>query len=366
MASCGLAAGADAVFEAVKNGVKEKKINAAVKKAGCIGLCHQEPLVDIIVPGNARLTYGKVTPKKVSELLDCLEQKKIPGGAIGKIDSEHFLLEDTLHEYAKDTSDERYADIPLYDELPFYSKQSRIALRNCGYIDPEDIREYAAKGGYSSLTRILGKKSPSQVITDVERSGRRGRGGAGFSTGLKWKICHNAKSDQKYIICNADEGDPGAYMDRSILEGDPHSVIEGMIIAGYSIGASTGYIYVRDEYPLAIERLEKALSQAAKNGILGRNIMGSGFDFNISINRGAGAFVCGEETALLKSIEGSWGEPRQRPPYPAQSGLWGKPTVINNVETLATIPVVIGKGPQWFSSIGTEKSKGTKVFSLVG
>jgi NADH:ubiquinone oxidoreductase subunit F (NADH-binding)/Pyruvate/2-oxoacid:ferredoxin oxidoreductase delta subunit len=250
--------------------------------------------------------------------------------------------------------------------MAFYSKQFRIALRNCGFIDPENIAEYIAKGGYSVLADVLGAQAPRKVIAEIERSGLRGRGGAGFPTGQKWHICRNTRGSEKYLVCNADEGDPGAYMDRSILEGDPHSVIEGMLIAGFAIGASRGFIYVRDEYPLAIQRLEIALAQARDNGVLGGDVLQSGFSFDITISRGAGAFVCGEETALLQSIEGNCGEPAQRPPYPAERGLWGKPTVINNVETLATVPVVIGKGSRWFSSLGTSTSKGTKVFSLVG
>jgi NADH:ubiquinone oxidoreductase subunit F (NADH-binding)/(2Fe-2S) ferredoxin/ferredoxin len=365
-ASCGLAAGAGPVFEAIKTGVKQKKIKARIKKTGCIGLCHLEPLVDIIIPGKPRLTYGKVTTRSIPGILGALKQGKVPGRALARITKEDFFLEDTSKNYTDDTDDQTVARVPVYNDLPFYKKQSRIALRNCGFIDPEDILEYIAKGGYFTLARTLNKKSPRQVASEVERSGLRGRGGAGFSTGLKWKICRNARADEKYLICNADEGDPGAYMDRSILEGDPHSVIEGMLITAYAIGAAKGFIYVRDEYPLAIDRLGKALKQARKYGLLGENILQSDFSFDIIINRGAGAFVCGEETAMIKSIEGDCGEPHQRPPYPAESGLWGKPTVINNVETLSTVPAIMSKGAKWFSSLGTEKSKGTKVFSLVG
>ncbi|MCK5423319.1 MAG: SLBB domain-containing protein, partial [Deltaproteobacteria bacterium] len=228
------------------------------------------------------------------------------------------------------------------------------------------IAEYVAKGGYFTLARILNGAEPDKVISLIKRSKLRGRGGAGFLTGLKWEICRSAEGEGKYLICNADEGDPGAYMDRSILEGDPHSIIEGMLIGGFAIGANQGYVYVREEYPLAIERLEIALNKALEEGFLGKNIFGSGFDFEIEISRGAGAFVCGEETALIQSIEGNWGEPKPRPPFPAISGLWGKPTVINNVETLSNVPAIMARGAKWFSGIGTSKSKGTKVFSLVG
>ncbi len=365
-ASCGLAAGAGPVFEAIKTGVKEKRIKARVTRTGCIGLCHQEPLVDVIIPDKPRLTYGKVTPQAVKKILDALKKGKVPQGAFARIDTEEFLLEGTSRTYGTDSEDPQIAQIPGFDVLSFYQKQSRIALRNCGFIDPGNILEYMAKGGYTALAELLQSKSPQQVVSEIERSGLRGRGGAGFLTGRKWKMCRAAHADKKYLICNADEGDPGAYMDRSILEGDPHTVIEGMLIAGYAIGAAQGYIYVRDEYPLAIERLQKALKQARTHGLLGDDILKSGFSFDIIINRGAGAFVCGEETALIKSIEGDWGEPRQRPPYPAQRGLWGKPTVINNVETLATVPAVMHNGAKWFSALGTQHSKGTKVFSLVG
>lgn len=242
----------------------------------------------------------------------------------------------------------------------------RIALRNCGVINPENIEEYIAYDGYKALAKVLTEMTPEQVIDWVKRSGLRGRGGGGFPTGLKWEFAAKAPGDVKYVVCNADEGDPGAYMDRSILEGDPHSVIEAMAIAGYAIGSKQGYVYVRAEYPLAVKRLEIAIEQARQYGLLGKNILGTGFEFDIEIRLGAGAFVCGEETALMTSIEGHRGEPRPRPPFPAVKGLWGKPTLLNNVETYANIPVIILKGPEWFASIGTEKSKGTKVFALVG
>lgn len=251
-------------------------------------------------------------------------------------------------------------------EIPFFSRQRKVVLGNCGVIDPEDIEEYIATGGYEALGRALTEMSPEEVIAEVKRSGLRGRGGAGFPTGVKWEFVRAAPGDEKYVICNADEGDPGAFMDRAILEGDPHAVLEGLAIAAYAVGATRGYIYVRAEYPLAIKRLERALSQARKYGLLGDHILETGFSFDLELRMGAGAFVCGEETALIASIEGKRGEPRPRPPYPAQQGLWGKPTLINNVETLANVRHIILRGAGWFSSIGTETSKGTKVFALAG
>jgi len=251
-------------------------------------------------------------------------------------------------------------------DIDFYKKQKRIALRNCGVINPEVIEEYIANDGYRALAKVLTEMTPQQVIDEIKKSGLRGRGGGGFPTGNKWQFAANAQGDIKYVVCNADEGDPGAFMDRSILEGDPHSVLEAMAIAGYAIGAQEGYIYVRAEYPIAVKRLEKAIEQARDRGLLGKNILGTGFNFDIFLRLGSGAFVCGEETALLASVEGRRGEPRPRPPFPANQGLWGKPTIINNVETYANIPVIILKGADWFASIGTERSKGTKVFAVGG
>ncbi len=256
--------------------------------------------------------------------------------------------------------------VPRYQDLDFYKKQKRVVLSKCGSMDPENIEEYIALGGYQALGKALTQMTPEQVIEEVKKSGLRGRGGAGFPTGMKWQFAHGAKGTKKYIICNADEGDPGAFMDRSVLEGDPHAVLEGMAIGAYAIGADEGYMYVRAEYPLAIKRLEIAIRQAEERGLLGKNILGSGVDFVLHIKKGAGAFVCGEETALMASIEGRRGMPRPRPPFPANSGLWGKPTNINNVETWANVPQIIDKGADWFRSMGTEKSTGTKVFALTG
>ena len=366
MATCGVAAGAGEVWDALRQEVKKRKLDLAIKKTGCIGICQHEPLVDIIMPGYSRVTYDRVKADKAPELIDGLVRRKFAGGMMARIDQEEFLLDNARKRYGAAKVASALAKVVPYDRLPFYKKQQRVALRNCGFIDPENIAEYVAKGGYFSLAAVLKKKSPEQVVVQVKSSKLRGRGGAGFPTGVKWELCRSAQGDGKNIICNADEGDPGAYMDRSILEGDPHSIIEGMLIGGFAVGARHGYIYVREEYPLAIERLELALAQAREAGFLGSDIFGSGFDFDIEINRGAGAFVCGEETALIQSIEGNWGEPKPRPPFPAVSGLWGKPTVINNVETWANIPPIMIRGAKWFSGIGTAKSKGTKVFSLVG
>ena len=366
MATCGQAAGADEVWQVLQREVKKKKIDVLVQKTGCIGICQHEPLVDILKPGYPRITYDRVEPAKAGEIINGLVGGKFTKGMMARIDQEEFLLDDTRKKYARGKIPAYLSSLATYKRLSFYKKQQRIALRNCGYIDPENIAEYVAKGGYFSLATILKKETPRKVISQIKMSKLRGRGGAGFLTGLKWEVCSEVQEEEKYLICNADEGDPGAYMDRSILEGDPHSIIEGMLIGGFAVGARKGFIYVRAEYPLAIERLERAIAQARQEGLLGNAILGSGFDFEIEINRGAGAFVCGEETALIQSIEGNWGEPKPRPPFPAMSGLWGKPTVINNVETWANVPAIISRGPKWFSGIGTSKSKGTKVFSLVG
>lgn len=343
MGTGGIAAGGAEVLHAFKEEVSRNGLNAtfeeacSVHKVGCRGLCARDVLVDIVID-NENTTYQYIKPEMVSRIV-----------------KEHLLENNPVKEW-----------MVSEDYYNFHKKQVKVVLANCGVIDPEDIDAYIKTGGYASLKSILGSKNPKDVIQIVKSSGLRGRGGAGFPTGLKWEICRNVPSDQKYIICNADEGDPGAFMDRSILEGNPHSVIEGMIIGAYSIGASKGYIYVRAEYPLAVERLRLALRQAREKGFLGKNILNTGFDFEIKIKLGAGAFVCGEETALIASIEGQRGMPRAKPPFPVYQGLWGKPTVINNVETLANIPQIINKGAEWFASHGTEKSKGTKVFALSG
>ena len=325
--------------------IKEKNIeNVRVIQTGCFGLCAKGPIV-IVRPEDT--FYAMVTPEDCEEIINThiVEGKLVERLLCKDID------ESTVHSL---------------DELSFYKKQERIALKNCGVIDPENIDEYIAFDGYKALEKVLTKMSQDDVIKEITDSGLRGRGGAGFPTGKKWMFTKMAEGDQKYVVCNADEGDPGAFMDRSILEGDPHCVIEAMMIAGYAIGANKGYIYVRAEYPIAVQRFQIAIDQAKEYGILGNNIWGTDFDFDVEIRLGAGAFVCGEETALLESIEGRRGQPRLKPPYPANAGLWGKPTLINNVETYANITKIILNGAKWYSSIGTETSKGTKVFALGG
>lgn len=312
---------------------------------GCFGFCEKGPIVKII-PDNT--FYTQVTPEDAEEIIT----EHIMGGR--KI--ERLLYEDPKTEKA--VSDSKHMD--------FYRKQLRVALRNCGFIDPENIEEYIARNGYFALADCLLQKQPTEVIESIKRSGLRGRGGGGFPTGIKWELTNKQVADVKYVVCNADEGDPGAFMDRSIMEGDPHSIVEAMAICGYSIGASKGLVYIRAEYPLAIQRLKKAIAQAREYSLLGNNILGTSFGFDIEIRYGAGAFVCGEETALIHSMEGKRGEPTLKPPFPAESGYLGKPTNVNNVETLANIPIILTKGADWYSSIGTERSKGTKVFALAG
>ena len=366
MATCGLAAGAQEVYDTLLDEIDKRELDVSLSQVGCIGWCCREPLVDVLVPGKPRITYGEVTAQKVPEILEALARNEIAKKlAIGRLDEEENPVEGTRWSYLASGTGATNT-VPLYKELDLFKNQLRIVLRNCGFIDPRSIDEYIARGGYLALHKVLTSLSPEKVIEEVTKSGLRGRGGAGFPTGFKWKLTRQAKSDVKYVICNADEGDPGAYMDRSVLEGDPHSIIEGMIIGAYAIGATEGYIYVRAEYPLAVEMLTTAIQQAEEYGFVGENIFGSGMEFRIHISKGAGAFVCGEETALMASIEGRAGEPRPRPPFPSQSGLWGKPTNINNVETWANVPVIIARGGDWYSQIGTETSKGTKVFSLVG
>lgn len=325
--------------------LEEKKIeNVRVIQTGCFGLCAKGPIV-IIRPENT--FYAGVSPEDCKQII---ETHIVEGKTV-----ERLLCRDIDGSKVK-----------KLDDLTFYKKQKRIALQNCGRIDPEQIDEYIAFDGYKALEKVLLEMTPEEVIDTIEKSGLRGRGGAGFPTGKKWALTKVAIGKQKYVVCNADEGDPGAFMDRSILEGDPHSVLEAMMIAGYAIGANQGYIYVRAEYPIAVERFQTAIKQAREYGILGKNILGSSFEFDVDIRLGAGAFVCGEETALLESIEGKRGQPRVKPPYPANQGLWFKPTLINNVETFANVTKIILNGADWYNSIGTEHSKGTKVFALGG
>ena len=338
--SCGVATGAKKTAAEFEKQIKEKGINnVIVDKTGCIGTCFLEPIVDVYDDkGNLEIRYIKVQPEKVAEIVD----KHLIGGT-------------PVSEYSISKEDQ-----------DFISKQKKIVLRNCGIINPEKIEEYIAVGGYEATRKVLTSMTQDEVIEEIKVSGLRGRGGAGFPTWFKWNAAKQNEADQKYMCCNADEGDPGAFMDRSVLEGDPHSLIEGMIIGGYAMGATEGVIYVRAEYPLAIARLEIAMEQAREKGFLGKNIMGTGYSYDLRIKAGAGAFVCGEETALIASLEGERGMPRLKPPFPAQKGFWQKPTNINNVETFANVPWIITNGGAAFGAMGTEKSKGTKVFALAG
>ncbi len=343
-ASCGIAAGAQEVLDTLKKKAKKHKSKVEVKKCGCIGICFDEPIVEVHT-GNERYVYRQVDIKKAERIF----QEHVIGGA---------PIYDWLVDELSHGREEK--------ETPMFHLQERIALRNTGVIDPEDISDYLQHDGYKALEKALKEMDPDQVIREVMDSGLRGRGGAGFPTGLKWSFAKKASGDVKYLICNADEGDPGAFMDRNLLEGDPHSVLEGMAIAAYVIGAEEGYIYARAEYPLAIHRLKIAISQAEEEGYLGENILGTDLSFRIKLKEGAGAFVCGEETALIASIEGERGMPRIRPPFPAEAGLWGKPTNNNNVETYANIPWIILKGSKEYQRYGTRSARGTKVFSLAG
>lgn len=335
------------IVQALKKAMALRGLSNEVRMVvtGCIGLCAQGPCMVVDPEG---VFYGQLTPEKVRLIVD----RHLIGGRI----MEEYCFFD----------EEKQEHIPYMKDIGFFSDQVKIALRNCGRVDYSSIEDYIAHDGYFALSKVLGEYGKEKAIQELTDSGLRGRGGAGFPLGIKWQSGMNAKGDQKYIICNADEGDPGAFMDRSILEGDPHNVIEAMLIGGYCIGANKGFVYVRAEYPMAIERLTDALAQARAVGLLGKNILGSGFAFDIEIRIGAGAFVCGEETALINSIEGKRGEPRQKPPYPFQRGLWDCPTIINNVETLANVPAIINNGAEWFASYGVGRSKGTKVFALAG
>jgi len=365
MATCGISAGADKVFQTLAGIIAEQGWDVVLAKTGCIGYCQREPLVDVVLPGKVRLSYQEMNPDRARELAAALQAGKVlPHYLLCRFDQEEILIDGVTRPYANPQPVELPVEVPKYEELPFFQKQVKISLRNCGFINPENIDEYIARGGYRALHQALNSMTPEQVVDEVKASGLRGRGGAGFPTGLKWEFCRKAPGEKKYVICNADEGDPGAFMDRGILEGDPHAVLEGMAIGAYAMGSDEGYIYCRAEYPLAIERLKNAIAQAEAYGLLGERIFGTDFSFQLKIREGAGAFVCGEETALIASIEGRVGEPRPRPPFPAQSGLWGQPTNINNVKTWSHIAPIIARGATWYTSLGT--GKGTTVFSLVG
>ena len=367
MATCGLSTGAGRVYEALQKGVEKAKLPILLGQTGCIGFCQKEPIVDILEPGKPRIFYQAVTPERSMELVHkWLDNKVVEDLLLCKMESEDWIVEEAVKDYSVRHLPGGIDGTPHYHQVPFYSKQLKIALRNCGFINPDLIEEYVARGGYLGLTKALLGMKPEEIIEVVKQSGLRGRGGAGFYTGTKWESCRRSKGDRKFVLCNADEGDPGAYMDRSVLEGDPHSVIEGMIIGAYAMGAHEGFIYVRDEYPLAIQKLRIAIHQAEEAGLLGENILGSGFSFHVDLFRGGGAFVCGESTALMASIEGKVGEPRAKHIHTTESGLWDKPSNLNNVETWNNVPVIIARGADWYSKIGTEGSKGTKVFSVVG
>ena len=345
MSTCGLSAGARDAYEAIEKHLSGKTEHE-LSFTGCIGMCYREPLVEVRNNGS-RVIYGDVDANKAAKIVE----QHLEGG---KIVDEYVVY--------RDEGPGKQGG----DEAPFLAQQTRVVLRNCGLINPESLDEYIAQGGYEATRKALTEMTPEQIVEEVKASGLRGRGGAGFPTGLKWSFAAGNEADQKYVVCNADEGDPGAFMDRSVLEGDPHAVIEGMIICGKAIGASFGYIYCRAEYPLAIKRLEIAIKALREKGLLGKNILNTGFDFDLKIKQGAGAFVCGEETALFASIEGERGMPRIRPPFPAEKGVWAKPTNNNNVETYANVPWIIVHGSDAYRKFGTEKSPGTKVFALAG
>jgi NADH:ubiquinone oxidoreductase subunit F (NADH-binding)/NAD-dependent dihydropyrimidine dehydrogenase PreA subunit/(2Fe-2S) ferredoxin len=348
-ATCGKAAGALDTIEAFKVQQKKHGLDITVTEVGCIGVCYIEPVIAIGKQGQPTILYGNVNAT-----------------AVGRLTEKWLLGEDPCADLAIGTfGDEPFAGIPPLSSHPMLGTKPRSILRNCGIIDPTNFNHYLARGGYEGFERAL-TRTPQQVIDEVKKAGLRGRGGAGFSTGTKWQICRDQPGDAKYLICNGDEGDPGAFMNRSLIEGDPHVLLEGLLIGGYALGAREGYVYIRAEYPLAVERLKFAIEQLREAGLLGRNILDSGYDFDIKIREGAGAFVCGEETALMASIEGRRGMPRPRPPFPATSGLWGKPTVINNVETLSTVPLIMRIGAEEYAKYGTDRSKGTKTFALAG
>ncbi len=366
-ATCGFAKGAEAVFAALQTAVKKQKVKADVVQVGGSGMAYAEPIVDVIKAGKPRITYGNVTPDRVADI--------VKAAAGGKVVEDLVLMrrDDIKSEvtgegiaYKKGALPATMKKVKDASKLPFFQNQKKIVTANSGTISPDRIEEYVAMGGYAALAQALSSMTPAQVIKEVKASKIRGRGGAGFPAGIKWEACSKAEGDVKYIVCNGSEGDPEIGMHRSFLESDPHMLIEGMIIAGFAVGASEGYVYLNDRYLVAIERVEIAIAQAKKMGLLGKNIMGSGFSFDLQVKRGGGAYVCGEETALLNSLEGSFGEPRPRPPLPVEQGLFGKPTVVNNLETLSNIPAIALKGGKWFAGIGTPSSKGTKIVALSG
>ncbi|MFZ7112196.1 MAG: NADH-ubiquinone oxidoreductase-F iron-sulfur binding region domain-containing protein [Desulfatiglandales bacterium] len=363
LAMCGIAAGAKASLERAREAFPPGK-GVEIAQSGCLGFCREEPLVEILESGKPRIVYKRITEDKILDLIEGYREGELHREwALGQMRDPRSLLEEDLVNPLDSVTP--LEGVPFLEDLPFFSKQKKIALRNAGYIDPERIEEYVARGGYFAFLRALYKMKPAEIIQAVKESGLRGRGGGGFPTGVKWETCAK-KGPERYVICNADEGNPGTYMDRSILEGDPHSVLEGMLIAGFAIGSSQGFIYVRHEYPLAVRRLITAIRQAEEYGLIGEDIGGSGFDFRIKISTGAGAFVCGESTALMASLEGKVGRPRAKYVHTVEKGFRMSPSNLNNVETYANVPVILINGAEWYSGIGTQYSKGTKVFSLVG
>jgi NADH:ubiquinone oxidoreductase subunit F (NADH-binding)/(2Fe-2S) ferredoxin len=365
-ASCGVAVGARAVEEAARRAVNDLGLDAVVCRTGCIGFCSREPLLDLVFPGGPRVSYGNMSPQKTRALLDAFASQGDvrPDLALGRFEREEHVSTGEVRQYG--TRPGGLEQVPEWSSLDFYRRQKKVILRNCGSIDPMVLDETIARGTYRGALRALTEMAPDAVIDEVARSGLRGRGGAAFPTGQKWRLARQTPSDVKYVVCNADEGEPGAYMDRTVLEGDPHAILEGMLIGSYAIGASEGFIYVRSEYPLAIEILEHAIDEAEKRGLLGDDIFGSGWSFRITVRRGAGAYICGEETALIESLEGRSGEPRTRPPYPVTQGLWGKPTVVNNVKTWASVAPILTRGAAWYAGMGTKRTSGTTIFSLEG
>ncbi len=361
MGTCGSGNGAEAVYHAFSSEIDARGLAVQLAPVGCFGFCAEEPLVNVWVPGRPMLILHRVQPNHVDGILNGLSHGKLPPPEIVlcKIEEWDHLTGHVKYGYG-------YPELPHWHEVPFFKGQVKIVLRNCGLINPDDIEEYIAVGGYQALYKVLIEGNPAAVIEQLKAAKLRGRGGAGYLTGNKWEFLRTAAGPEKYIICNADEGDPGAYMNRNEIESDPHALLEGMLIGGYVTGATKGIIYVRAEYPLAVLRLERAIDQAKAYGLIGDNVLGRGFKFEIEMVEGAGAFVCGEETALIESLEGHSGRPRPRPPFPAQKGLWGKPTNINNVETWYNVAPIVSKGPAWFTETGSAKSAGTKVFSLVG
>jgi NADH:ubiquinone oxidoreductase subunit F (NADH-binding)/(2Fe-2S) ferredoxin len=350
--SCGLVAGAEQTLDTIRKYLKDNSIQAKIVECGCIGLCSEEPIVDIHLPGKARISFRKVTEDKVESVFSAVFNRNV--------DEDHVLGQ------YKSVPAETWANVPFIDQLPFFSLQQKLVLKNSGFVSPLSIDDSIARGGYKSFYKTILNYTPAQVCDIVELSELRGRGGGGYSTGKKWKVALATAGDQKYLICNAEESDPGAFMDRVIIEGDPHRLLEGIAIASYAIGASYAYIYIRSDYPRAVNILEEAIRQAKEYEFLGQNIFGSGYNLTITIRQSAGAFVCGEETALIRSLEGKRGLPWAKPPYPAESGLFNQPTVVNNVETLANIPGILENGPSWFKKTGTKTSKGTKLFSITG